>query len=345
MLGTDPPQDSVVFTSMSVLLGSLAVFSVFLGPAQPSDLRHHRHPFSPLPDDVGQASEATWPALPRVRPHDAYRARSRRRRRRHSRTRPTSPPPIAATARSLGRLGRPIEFIYVVDGQMPRADRRRCASSRRRRADRDPLLRDAVRRGRGAHGGLPARRRRRRVHADAEVQVDARALPRLARGARRQRPGGGRAACHRGEPQPRPQARPHRQRACSAPRLQDIRCGVRAMRAEVAKELTALRQPAPLPAAARPGAGLRASRELDMPAAARRRPRPAAAGRFDLSLLLDVVTIYFLLRFLKKPFRFFGGFGFAVLALGVLFTALAGGRRGCSSACRWSTGRRWSSAR
>ena len=36
----------------------------------------------------------------------------------------------------------------------------------------------------------------------------------------------------------------------------------------------------------------------------------------DLSLLLDVVTIYFLLRFVRKPFRFFGGFGFAVLAVG-----------------------------
>ena len=30
VLATDPPQESIVFTSMSVLLGSLAVFSVFL---------------------------------------------------------------------------------------------------------------------------------------------------------------------------------------------------------------------------------------------------------------------------------------------------------------------------
>lgn len=41
----------------------------------------------------------------------------------------------------------------------------------------------------------------------------------------------------------------------------------------------------------------------------------------DFSLLLDVVTIYFLLRFVRKPFRFFGGFGFAILAVGGLFTA------------------------
>jgi hypothetical protein len=33
------------------------------------------------------------------------------------------------------------------------------------------------------------------------------------------------------------------------------------------------------------------------------------------------VTVYFLLRFLRKPFRFFGGFGFAILAVGGLFTA------------------------
>jgi hypothetical protein len=41
----------------------------------------------------------------------------------------------------------------------------------------------------------------------------------------------------------------------------------------------------------------------------------------DVSLVLDVVTIYFLLRFVRKPFRFFGGFGFTVLTLGALFTA------------------------
>ena len=63
-----------------------------------------------------------------------------------------------------------------------------------------------------------------------------------------------------------------------------------------------------------------AVRELDLPAARSGKGTPRTLG-LDASLLLDVVTIYFLLRFVKKPFRFFGGFGFAVLAVGGLLTA------------------------
>ena len=39
------------------------------------------------------------------------------------------------------------------------------------------------------------------------------------------------------------------------------------------------------------------------------------------NLVLDVLNAFFLIRFVKKPFRFFGGFGLAVLGLGVLLTA------------------------
>ena len=91
------------------------------------------------------------------------------------------------------------------------------------------------------------------------------------------------------------------------------------MRAEVAKELTIYgNQYRFLPLLAQ-AQGF-AVRELDLPAVrpGNRTPRPL---RLDASLLLDVVTVYFLLRFLQKPFRFFGGFGFTVLALGGLFTA------------------------
>jgi hypothetical protein len=61
-----------------------------------------------------------------------------------------------------------------------------------------------------------------------------------------------------------------------------------------------------------------AVRELDLPAS--HPPQHGAKLLPDLSLLLDVVTVYFLLRFVRKPFRFFGGFGFAILAAGGLFT-------------------------
>jgi glycosyltransferase involved in cell wall biosynthesis len=44
-------------------------------------------------------------------------------------------------------------------------------------------------------------------------------------------------------------------------------------------------------------------------------------GGFDFSLVLDLITAFFLIRFIKRPFRFFGGFGFAVLAVGGLITA------------------------
>lgn len=38
------------------------------------------------------------------------------------------------------------------------------------------------------------------------------------------------------------------------------------------------------------------------------------------NLILDILNAFFLIRFVKKPFRFFGGFGLTVLGAGVLFT-------------------------
>jgi hypothetical protein len=91
------------------------------------------------------------------------------------------------------------------------------------------------------------------------------------------------------------------------------------MRAEVAKELTIYgNQYRFLPLLAQ-AQGF-AVRELDLPAVRAGNGLQRTLG-LDASLLLDVVTIYFLLRFVKKPFRFFGGFGFAVLALGAVLTA------------------------
>jgi hypothetical protein len=99
----------------------------------------------------------------------------------------------------------------------------------------------------------------------------------------------------------------------------DIRSGVRAMRAEAARELTVYGNQfrfLPLVAEAQ---GFRVA-EVDV-----RSMRPRSSGRgllpFDPSLVLDVVAIYFLIRFLRKPFRFFGGFGFSVLVLGLMLTA------------------------
>jgi hypothetical protein len=101
--------------------------------------------------------------------------------------------------------------------------------------------------------------------------------------------------------------------------FRDVRSPVRAMRGHVAAELQPYgNQHRFLPLIAQSqgfSVGEIASRAALPPPSQRRKLLGA-----DWSVLLDVLTVYFLLRFLKKPFRFFGGFGFAVLALGGLAT-------------------------
>ena len=252
----------------------------------------------------------------------------------------TSPRPIAAYRPALARLGRPLEFIYVVDGPLPRATQ----ALRALKAAGEPveILSFATPFGESAALTVGFR------HAAGDVVFTL--TPEVA---------GRRPTCCRGCSRrwtaatswwrARDVRRSRRARrkfdqavnALFGTSLHDIRCGVRVMRRRGRQGADRLRQPAPLPAAAGAGAGLRRARARTCRRCAPASGAPARRA-LDLSLLLDVVTIYFLLRFLKKPFRFFGGFGFAVLAVGALLTALAGGRRACSSACRWSTGRRWS---
>jgi hypothetical protein len=101
--------------------------------------------------------------------------------------------------------------------------------------------------------------------------------------------------------------------------FRDVRSPIRAMRASVAAELQPYgNQHRFLPLIAQSqgfSVGEIAIRTVAPPSSQRRKVLGA-----DWSVLLDVLTIYFLLRFLKKPFRFFGGFGFAMLALGGLAT-------------------------
>ena len=98
----------------------------------------------------------------------------------------------------------------------------------------------------------------------------------------------------------------------------DVRSAVRVMRGEVAAELNPYgNQHHFLPLIAQ-AQGFTV-REIDAGPAAPAGHRRRRLGP-DWSVLLDVLTIWFLLRFIRKPFRFFGGFGFAVLALGLLAT-------------------------
>jgi glycosyltransferase involved in cell wall biosynthesis len=102
-------------------------------------------------------------------------------------------------------------------------------------------------------------------------------------------------------------------------RLEDVRSPIRAMRARVAAELVLYgNQHRFLPLIAQ-AQGFTVE-ELPAPAPGRAGPGLGGASSWP-SLVLDVVTLYFLLKFLKKPFRFFGGFGFLILGCGALATA------------------------
>ena len=219
----------------------------------------------------------------------------------------------------LAQLGRPVEFIYVLDGPLPKATQ----ALRTLKAAGEPIEILAFATPFGEAAALTVGFR----HAAGDVvftltpviEVAPAALPQLLEALATSDLVVARRVYATGQEPPRQRKLDRTINALFGTSLQDIRCGVRAMRAEVAKELTIYgNQHRFLPLLAQ-AQGF-AVRELDLPA---QRPagRPLRPNRIDLSLLLDVVTIYFLLRFVRKPFRFFGGFGFAVLALGALFTA------------------------
>ncbi|MFO1075232.1 MAG: glycosyltransferase [Geminicoccaceae bacterium] len=227
---------------------------------------------------------------------------------------------VATTFRSyrqsLAALGRPVEFIFVLDGPMPKT----MAALRELRQAGEPveILSFATPFGMAAALTVGFR------HAAGDIvftltpyeEVSPEALPTLLEAldgtdlvVARRVLGGMPAKSRKFDSVVN---------ALFGTSLQDIRCGVRVMRAEVAKELVIYgNQHRFLPLLAQ-SQGF-AVREVDVPS---RHPPKARSVLMpvDASLLLDVITVYFLLRFVRKPFRFFGGFGFGVLALGALFT-------------------------
>jgi hypothetical protein len=101
-------------------------------------------------------------------------------------------------------------------------------------------------------------------------------------------------------------------------RFHDLRAGVRAMRRAVAEEITLHgHQHYFLPLIAETHGFTAKEIEVD----ADRTSDKKSALTPNLALMLDLLTAFFLIRFIKKPFRFFGGFGFALLAVGGVVTA------------------------
>ncbi|MCB1884884.1 MAG: glycosyltransferase [Geminicoccaceae bacterium] len=226
---------------------------------------------------------------------------------------------LAATHRAyekaLKDLGRPLQVIYVVDGDQP-ASVEGLRALKRGGAPIEVLAHahpfgeaTALTTGfRHARGGLV-------MTLPAEPGVDLDGLARLVDAASRYDVVVG---VRRGGPD-----EPARNRKMErvASRLfgkdyKDLRSNVRVLRKEVADELTLYgNQQAFLPLLAETLGFTTGEVDIEVRRQARRRaqaPKP--------SVLLDLVTAYFLIRFMKKPFRFFGGFGLGVLALGVLVT-------------------------
>lgn len=97
--------------------------------------------------------------------------------------------------------------------------------------------------------------------------------------------------------------------------FEDLRCGVRVLRPEVAQEISLYdNQHRFWPLLAQEQGFV--VRELEVKG---HLPKRESRG-VDINIFLDIVTIYFLLRFLRKPFRFFGGIGFGILVFGALAT-------------------------
>ena len=110
-------------------------------------------------------------------------------------------------------------------------------------------------------------------------------------------------------------------RVTSGMSFHDLGCGVRLLRRKVAEEVDLYgEQHRFLPALAR-RRGFRV-REVELIQSANDMVQGAYRIREYLHRFLDVLTVFFLVRFTKKPLRFFGTIGFVAAALGGLFTAI-----------------------
>ena len=213
--------------------------------------------------------------------------------------------------------GRALQFIYVVDGPLEAA----LASLRtlKRRGEPIEILHHAHRFGEAAAltTGFRHAKGERIMTLSEEITVKPAELGKLLAAVEnddvviaRRMPPDGRA--------------PGRQRKFEyaanllfGRRFNDLRSSVRVIRRAVAEEITLYgHQHYFLPLIAETHGFTVQEVEVD---AERNQGRIPVGPNF--SLILDLITAFFLIRFIKRPFRFFGGFGFSVLAIGGLVTA------------------------
>jgi glycosyltransferase involved in cell wall biosynthesis len=231
------------------------------------------------------------------------------------RDKPDFEPLHTAYRRALDAPGRQLQFIYVVDGPLEAA----LASLRTLKRQGEPIeiLHHAHSFGEAAAltTGFRHAKGERILTLSEEITVKPAELGKLLAAAAnddvviaRRMPPDGRAPGRQGKFE-------YAANLLFGRRFNDLRSSTRVIRQAVADEITLYgHQHFFLPLIAESHGFTVKEVEVD---AELNRP----TGGIDLSLVLDLITAFFLIRFIKRPFRFFGGFGFAVLAVGGLVTA------------------------
>jgi glycosyltransferase involved in cell wall biosynthesis len=230
---------------------------------------------------------------------------------------PDFEPVHTAYRRALEATGRRLQFIYVVDGPLEAA----LASLRTLKRGGEPIeiLHHAHSFGEAAAltTGFRHARGEHILTLSEEITVKPAELGKLLAAAANDDV----VIARRMPPDGRAPGRQHKFEYAAnllfGRRFNDLRSSTRVIRRAVADEITLYgHQHLFLPLIAESHGFTVKEVEVDA-----ERGHERQAGVLDLSLVLDLITAFFLIRFIKRPFRFFGGFGFAVLAAGGLVTA------------------------
>jgi glycosyltransferase involved in cell wall biosynthesis len=218
---------------------------------------------------------------------------------------------------ALAELGRPYEMIYVLDGPKPQV----LAELQRLRAAGETLEIAQLARSFGEAtalaAGLEVSRGAWILTLPAYFQVDSRALRAVfdAKGDfhmviahRWPRRGSGLEAMRR--------RLFHRLiQSVTGTRYRDLGCGVRLLDRQVLEEVSLYGDQHRLLPVLVERNGFRV-REVDIPQSDRDEFRGRYSFRDMVGRMLDVFTVFFLVKFTKKPLRFFGGVGGVMCAFG-----------------------------
>jgi len=231
------------------------------------------------------------------------------------RDKPDFEPLHTAYRRALEAPGRQLQFIYVVDGPLEAA----LASLRtlKRRGEPIEILHHAHSFGEAAAltTGFRHAKGERILTLSEEITVKPAELGKLLAAAANEDVVIARRMTSDGRAPGKRRKFEYAANLLFGRRFNDLRSSTRVIRRPVADEITLYgHQHFFLPLIAESHGFTVKEVEVDAELS-----RPA--GGIDLSLILDLITAFFLIRFIKRPFRFFGGFGFAVLAVGGLVTA------------------------